>query len=248
MPASDFYWSRHLIQGLGKMWFLIAPQEADDGGGGSSLLGSIVDDRDGGLFNRNFPRPEKFDEPQLVLKAIEAQRKNLGIANDESIVSEVNFPDLNITVQKGDKVKSGSGGFPGLPELGASLEIDYARMQNISIQFGKNTRKLLIPLGFLRRLKESVAGDDTKILSNGSIDRETIVHQILLTDQYSVTFESTETFDAKFEAKVQAVNAVSIGRAAFELEKSTRKQITVTVNDGKEYLIALEDIDWDNLD
>lgn len=247
MPASDYYWSRHLIQGLGKMWFLIVPQEADASGGGASLLGSIVDDRDGGILNRSFPRPEKFDEPQLILKAIEARRKELGISDDEPIVSKVDFSDLNITIQKSDKVKSGIDGFPGLPNLGASLDIDYSRMKNISIQFGKNTRKLLIPLGFLKRLKESVDGDDKKILPNGSIDKETIVHQILLTDQYSVTFESIETFSSDFEARVQAANTVNVGRAKFEVERSTGRKVTVSVNDGKEYLIALEDIDWSNL-
>lgn len=247
MPASDYYWSRHSIQGLGRMWFLIVPQEADARGGGTSLLGSIVEELDGGFLDKNFPRPENFDEPQLLLKAIEAHRQELGISVNESIVSEVRFSNLNITIQKDEETKSGIDGFPGLPDLGASLDIDYSRMQNISIQFGNNTRKLLIPLGFLRRLKESVNGDDTKILSNGSIDKETIVHQILLTDQYSVTFESAETFDTNFEAKIQAANTVNVGRVAFELEKNTRRQVTVTVNDGKEYLIALEDIDWDNL-
>lgn len=248
MPPSDYYWSRHSIQGFGKMWFLIVPQEADANGGGRNLLGSVVEDRDGGIFNRNYPRPEKFDEPQLILKALKARRRDLGISDSESIVSEVNFSDLNIAVQKSDKVISEVDGFPGLPNLRTSLKIDYSRMQNISIQFGKNTRKLLIPLGYLSRLKHSVGGDDKKIAPSISIDKETIIYQILLTDQYSVTFESTSIFNADFEANIQVANTLNVGKAAFELEQSNRKQVTVKVNDGKDYLIAIEDIDWDNID
>jgi hypothetical protein len=248
MPASDYYWSRHAIQGFGKMWFLIVPQEADTNGGGASLLGSIVDERDGGLFNSDYPKPEQFDQPQLILKALEERRRELRIGDTEPLVSEVNFPNLNITVQKSDKVKSGVDGFPSLPNFGLGFDIDYSRMQSISIQFGKNTRKLLIPIGFLIRLKEFVKDDDRKILPNGSIGRETIVCQLLVTDQYSVTFESTQAFDANFAAKLQAANVVNAGRAEFKLEHSHNKRVTVTIDNGKDYLIALEAVDWDNLD
>lgn len=247
MPASDYYWSRHAIQGFGRMWFLIVPQEADASGGGVSLLGSIVDERDGGLFNKDYPQPEQFDQPKLILKALEERRRDLGISNSEPLISEVKYPDLKITVQKSDKVKSGVDGFPGLP-FGLAFDIDYSRMQSISIQFGKNTRKLLIPAGFLARLKAAVGDDDRKILPNGSIGQETIVYQLLLTDQYSITFESTRAFDAAFAAKVQAANVVNAGRAEFKLERGNSKQVTVTVNDGKEYLIALESVDWDSID
>jgi hypothetical protein len=43
MSSSDYYWSRQLVQGVGKMWFLKMPQEAEgNNGGGASLLGSVV--------------------------------------------------------------------------------------------------------------------------------------------------------------------------------------------------------------
>ncbi|MFM7427755.1 MAG: hypothetical protein ACKO7W_22605 [Elainella sp.] len=40
---------------------------------------------------------------------------------------------------------------------------------------------------------------------------------------------------------------VGIGHNYNLLDKTTRRQVTVTVNDGNEYLIALKDIDWDDL-
>jgi hypothetical protein len=250
MPSSDYYWSRRLIQGFGKMWFLIVPQEADASGGGASLLGSVVNELSGGLFPANggligkdFPEPNHLTTPQLLLKAIESNRKALGFADDERIVQEVKFPDLNVVFEKDDKLKAGIGNFPSLP---VAFSIDYSRMENISIQFGANTRKLFVPTGFLSRLKDFVGGDDQKIAPDVNIDKETIVHQILLTDRYSVTFQSTSTFDTNFEASVKLANTLNAGKATFELEKSQKKKVTVSVDDGKEYLIALKNIDWDD--
>jgi len=253
MSSTDYYWSRRLIKGFGKMWFLIIPQEANSNGGGASLLGSVVNEISGELFpggrgltilGRDFPDPSRLTTPQLLLKAIESRRKELKLADDEEIVAEVKFPDLNIVFERSDALKSGVDNFPSLP---LSLSVDYSRMEKISIQFGANTRKLFIPTGYLSRLKDFVGGDDRKIATDINIDKETIVHQILLTDRYSVIFESVSAFDSDFEANANLVNTLNAGKVSVDLEQSTKRQVTVTVNDGNEYLIALKVIDWDDL-
>lgn len=253
MSSSDYYWSRHLIKGFGKMWFLIVPQEAQSTGGGASLLGSVVNEISGDLFpggsgiqivGRDFPEPNHLTTPQLLLKTIEAQRKALNLADNEQVVAEVKYPDLNVVFERSDTFKSGVGNFPSLP---ISLSINYSRLEQISIQFGANTRKLFIPTGYLSRLKNFVDGDDRKITTDIRIDKETIIHQILLTDCYSVTFTSTSAFDSNFETAVNLANTLNASRIAFDLDKKSRRQVTVAVNDGNEYLIALKSIDWDDL-
>ena len=253
MSSSDYYWSRRLIKGFGKMWFLIVPQEANSSGGGASLLGSVVNEICGQIFpggnginliGMDFPEPNHLTTPQLLLNAIASQREALKLEEEEQIVAEVKFPDLNIVFKKSDTFRSGVGNFPSLP---ISLSVDYSRMEKISIQFGANTRKLFIPTGYLSRLKDFVSGDDHKITTDVSIDKETIVHQILLTDRYSVTFESISAFDSNFEAAANLANTLNAGRISVDLEYAARKQVTVTVNDGSEYLIALKVIDWDDL-
>lgn len=92
-----------------------------------------------------------------------------------------------------------------------------------------------------------VSGDDSKITTDVSIDKEAIVHQILLTDRYSVTFESVSVFDSNFEAAANLANTLNAGKILVDLEQAARKQVTVTVNDGNEYLIALKVVDWDDL-
>lgn len=242
MPASSYYWSRHLIDGFGKMWFLIVPQEADSNGGGASLLGSVVDEIHREPFGTNFPVPEHFTTPQLILKTLRQHRDDIGLTN-EILVKEVKFPSLSITIKKEDALKSGVGGFPSLP---ISFSIDYSKMVSVSIQFGPNTRKKLIPPGFLGKLKDFFDGDDKKIDPSGVIDKETIVHQILLTDQYSITFESESEFNSEVDVAIETANIIHVGKIEFELDRATRKKIFVAVNDGREYLIAIKDIDWDD--
>jgi hypothetical protein len=250
MSSSDFYWSRRMIQGFGKMWFLIIPQEADSSGGGISLLGSVVNEVSGGLFpsgggiiGKDFPEPNHLTTPQILLKEIENHRKELGLLNDELIIQEIKLPNLKVDFEKTDSLKSGAGNFPSIP---VAFSIDYSRMEKASIEFGGNTRKLLIPTGYLSKLKNFFNGDDKKITSDISIDKETIIHQILLTDQYTIVFESSSDFNTNFESSLEVANTINSGKVSFELEKTTKRQVSVTVNDGKEYLIALKDIDWDD--
>jgi hypothetical protein len=250
MSSSDYYWTRHLIQGFGRMWFLIVPQEADSVGGGESLLGSVVNEiggslfpGGGGIFGKDYPEPHHLTTPRLILKTIEAHRQDLGIADGELIVQEVQYPGLSISVDKRRVLKAGVGGFPSLP---AALSVDYSRMINISVEFGANTRKKYIPTGYLSSLKHFLNGDDRKIATNINIDKETIIHQILLTDEYSVTFESTSAFDTNFEAALEQVNRLSGGKISFDLDISTKRRVVVKVEGDRDYLIALKDIDWDD--
>lgn len=250
MPSSDFYWSQHLVQGFGKMWFLIVPQKASSPGGGESLLGSVVNEVpgrlfQGGIIGKSFPEPIHLTTPGLILKTIEAHRKDLAITETDLIVQETNFAGVTISVDKKDALKVGVGSFPSLP---ISFGIDYSRMASITIELGANTRQKYIPKGYLSRLKEFYSGDASKIPGSAgvNIDKETIIHQILLADEYSVTFESQTVFNPKFEVAIQQANILNAGKITFELDQSTQKRVTAKVKDGHEYLIALKDIDWDD--
>jgi hypothetical protein len=256
MSSSTYYWSHRAIQGFGKMWFLIVPQMADTEGGGAEFLGSVVEEVEGRLFpggdgikilGKDFPKPEHFTTPQLILKEMQSRRKALRFAEDEPLIFDSKPAPVNQSFTKSNSLKSSVGSFPGLPSLPIDLEIDYGRMETISIRLGENTRKRYIPLEYLIRLKNSVDGDDQKITQDFSIAKEAIVNQILVTDRYSITFESVETFDADFETKLGVANTIKAGEVSVGLEPTARRQVTVTVDDGHEYLIALKTVDWDDL-
>lgn len=249
VASSDFYWSRKLIKGFGRMWFLLVPQEADDNGGGISLLGSVVKEKSGSIFGRSgligldYPEPSHMTTPQLILNAISSRRDELGFNTDEEIVLTKEFPGLSQTFERKKSMSAGVENFPSIP---ATFSIDYSKMESITIEFGENTRLKYIPTGYLGRLKNSVNGDDRAITQDVNIDKEMIVHKILLTDQYSVRFNSMIEFDAGFDAKIEAANLANMGAVNFEVHETNRRQVAVDVNDGKEYLIALKSIDWDD--
>jgi len=251
MPSSDYYWAQHLIKGFGKAWFLKVPQESNQPGGGESLLGSVVNELRGrifspdGLIGKDFPEPNHLSTPRLLLRSIEAHRKDLGIADGELLVQAIDYSGQSTEVEKKNTLKVGTGDFSGIP---ASFSIDYSRMAKITVTFGDNTRLKYIPTDYLGRLKKFFRGDDTKVdpASSISIDKETIIHQILLTDNYSITFESVEEFDGRVDISIQQANLIHAGKLKFEIESTTRKQVIVKVDDGKDYLIALKAIDWDD--
>ncbi|MEP0912928.1 hypothetical protein NDI45_18615 [Leptolyngbya sp. GB1-A1] len=252
MASTDYYWSR--VPGFGRMWFLLLPRDVKSSAGGESLLGSVVHDHEDrlfgptGPFGKIYPEPNHLTTPQIILKAIEANHLALGIPSKKDIIQEELFPSsIKIEVEKKNSFKVDVGNFPGLP---VSFTIDYSRMNKVTMEFGVGTRKRIIPTGFLSRLHEFYGGDDSRVPGSAgvNISKETIVHQILTARQYSVTFESTEEFKPQFQADIAAKNTAHAGRIKFALDTVTKKRVVVTVNDGNEYLIALNDIDWDKLD
>ena len=251
MSSSDYYWSR--IPGFGRMWFLIIPRNADSTAGGRSLIGSVAHDHadpilgSTGLLGKIYPEPNNLGEPQIILKAIEANRVGLGIKPGEEIIQEDRFlPNFKIEIDKKDTLSLGAANFPSLP---VSFSIDYSRMKSATMEFGSGTVKKMLRTDLLSRLKIFYGGDDSKVPNSAGIDisKETIVHQILLTKQYSVTFESLEEFKIQTDVVIGQANKDYAGKVKFLLDTSTRRKITAQVNDGNEYLIALNDIDWDKL-
>lgn len=252
MSSSNYYWARQLIQGFGKMWFLIVPQEANSPGGGESLLGSVVNEIGGSLFpstggivGKDYPEPQHLTTPQLILKTIKAHRQDLRIADSELLVQEINYSGLSISVDKRHTLKASVGGFPSLP---VPLSVDYSRMVSISVEFGANTRQKYVPIGYLSNLKTFYGGDATKIPGSEGVNiaKETIIQQMLLTNEYSVTFESSASFDASFEVALNQMSALSSGRITASFGNQNRKRVSVKIEGDRDYLIALKNIDWDD--
>ena len=248
MSSSDYYWSR--VPGFGRMWFLILPRDAESTAGGKDLIGSVVRDHEDpifgptGIFGKTYPEPNFLTTPQIILDAIEKNRSALGITPLEKIIQEDKFSTgVRIEVEKRNILKSGIANFPSLP---ASFSIDYSRMNKVTMEFGAGTIKRVIPSGYLSRLKDFYNGDDSKVPGSAGINisEETIIHQILLTKQYSVTFESLEEFKSQTDIAIAQANVASAG---VMFHKITSKRIVAKVDDGNEYLIAVNDIDWDRL-
>jgi hypothetical protein len=250
MPSSDFYWSRNLIRGLGKMWFPLSLQEAASTGGGESLLGSVVEELHGGFLGLgSYPAPYHMTTPKLILEALEKKQSDLSLPAKLILETSLTVPQQTLTVSKKGSLQAGVGPFPSLPGV-FDLNIDYSRMASVNISFGTSTRAKYIPTDFLARLYNSVKGDAAKIDKYLAIkiDDNYIVDQILVANEFSVTFESQEAFDAEFGAKIDYLNTLPAGgHAKFVLDQKKNKRVTVQVKNGPDYLLALKVVDWDDL-
>jgi hypothetical protein len=251
MPPSDFYWSRNLIRGLGKMWFPLSLQEATSTGGGESLLGSVVEELHGGFLGlQQYPAPYHMATPKLILDALQKRRSALELPAELTLRANLAVPQQTLNVTKKASLKTGVGPFPSLPGT-FSLDVDYSRMVSVSISFGSNTHIKYIPTDFLSRLYNSVKGDAAKVDKNLAIriDDNYIVDQILVANEFTVTFESQEEFDAEFQAKLDYLNTLQpvSGQATFTFDQQKKKRVTIQIKGGPDYLLALKVLDWDDL-
>ena len=251
MAADDYYWSEGLIKGFGKMWFLLAPQEASGGGGAQSLLGSVVEELSGGWLGlgRKFPAPYHMTTPGLVLNAIDARRGALGLAGAQLVESAtLAGPTQNYKVDRKGSLKAGAGPFPSLP-ANLNLDIDYSRMRNITISFGDSSTAHYIPTDYLARLYRSEQGDLKKLFPSVviPIDDNYIVDEILLARDFTVTFDSDSKFDDEFTAKLEALKSVAPANISISVSGSSQSSVVARIKGEKDYLVALKVIDWDDL-
>jgi hypothetical protein len=99
--------------------------------------------------------------------------------------------------------------------LPISPSADYLQVEKIP--------KLFISIGYLSRLKDFLNGDNSKIITDLIIDKETIVHRVLSVDRYSVTPVFVLAFDSDFEAAVNVTNTLNASRISVDLEQAERR-------------------------
>jgi len=250
MPASDFYWSKRLIPGFGKMWFPLAIQEATSSGGGLNLLGSVVEELKGGLFGlfERYPAPYSMAKPRLILEALQHDAVSLGINGTIVEAEKLSAPAMNLQFSKKDALKLGAGPFPSLP-VALNLDVDYSLMEKIEIRFGASVDVEFIPTDYLARLYRQYGGDARKALPGVAIevDANYIVDQVLLARDFSIAFESSQQFDAEFDAKLEALKALPNVGGKIDIGRESSRRVVIGVSGGPTYLVAFKTLDWDDL-
>lgn len=243
---SEFYWSQLNMLGFGRMWFPLAMHRADEQGMGGKYLGSVVEENWNGLFNSSsYPSPNLMAAPQLVLQALIEKREILGLQEEIVLESDLKVPSYSM--EKKNVFGGGLRLFPGLP-ASFNLSVDYAAMKRITVEFGGNTRFRYIPTDPLLRLYKHLDGNDKQIdpKIGISIAENYIVDQVLLSDQYSVIFESESSFDGEIESKLQFQNALLENKGKVTVQMENRQRIVAQVQDGSPYLIAFKVIEWED--
>lgn len=244
---SQFYWSRRYIPGFGRMWFPLVLQRANSQGAGEKLLGSVVEENWYGLFNSlSYPSPFLMTTPQVILNALTDKQDILGLPKDVVAESDLSVPSYSM-----ERKEVFEGGFSLFPALPASfkLSIDYTAMRRITVEFGEATKFKYIPTDYIVRLYQYLNGDDRKIdpMIGVSIAENYIVDQVLLSDQFSIVFDSESNFSSDLEAKLQFQNILPENEGKVSVRMENQQRIVAQIQNGPAYLIALKVIEWEDL-
>jgi len=248
MAISDYYFSRKRVPGYGNMFILKKLQLAEDEGGGESLLGTLAEEEYEGwgpIRHSWYPVPQHMARPSLVLHFLEDRQEDLGI--EDEIVLEVRLAGAaeTLTFRKGTTFEGGAGPFPSVP-VTLAVQVDYARMSQAKVTFGKGTKLKYIPYAYIAALYKSVQGDDEKLVPSGLLGENNIVDRILLARRFSVSFESEQDFDTRFEAKLDALNAVQGANVKVKYTLASKRTVVAEVDSPDYYLVALSERNWDD--
>lgn len=239
MSRGDYYFSRGLIKGLGKVFFLKVLQEAPAGSPPRRLLGSFVDEVDYGLFStRSAPGLEHSWDPEYFLKVAKA----LPGWGERELVLETGL--AGFTQRYKIETKAGvdaKAAFPGAP-VSAGIEVDYSRLQSATVTMGAGSRKIYIPGNFIPAAYEKFAEDPQNYDSILFDDDNMLVDQIVIVKSLAVEVESKVDFTADFQAKAARVNDLGGG---ISYSRKSERQFEIKVDDGKEYLFAIGAVEAD---
>lgn len=241
MTRQSLYFARAPIGGVGPMHFLIVPRAAPEGSAARTLLGSLVDEIDAGLFGtREIPDTEHVWTPGYVLDSI-ARAPVLG---DKKLVQQDDLAGISQTLVVNRKFNLGLDvPFPGAPAT-ASLGLDYRKVRRVDVTLGAGARKLYIPTGYLK------AGFDHAQQNSPSFDWRLFhddymaVRQTLLVRNMTLAVTSESEFGADFEAKATLATNKSLG---VSFKRESKKSWSVTLAGEHDHLFAIGAVQLDKL-
>jgi hypothetical protein len=245
MPIETYYTSKSKEGKFGEVFFLKQLQESDSSGGGSNLLGSMVQWIDT-LVHQDYAIPLCMSGPRALIKELEKRKDSLEISGDVTLQIKVGVSSETVKLEKKASFDIGVGPFPIIP-LNMSLDVDYSRMKSITVKFGAGTYSEYIPVGYLANLYAAVTGKPPASIGGELLKKNAFVNQIVLANKYSVTFESTDSFSTGVETKLKTYNSLPEINGKVKVEKKTERTLTAEVDSPIYYVVALTTSRWDRL-
>ncbi|MDX2227328.1 MAG: hypothetical protein SFY92_09595, partial [Verrucomicrobiae bacterium] len=203
MAIHDYYLGRQKIDTKGLQFFLKQLQLRESSGGGRALLGSIVDYIDP-LGEMTYVVPASITTPQILLNELVRRREEYGIG-EPTLVRDIAPGSETMRLTRKNTFQNGVGPFPGIP-FNFGLSLDYSRNVTITMTHGEGSYYEYIPMAYLARIYNRVKGKPTRELGGRLLLEEAVVIEALFAREYSVSFESSQTFGPAFEAKLKAFN------------------------------------------
>lgn len=241
MSVRSSYFAKAPLRGVGKMHFLVTPQEAAVGSAPRTLLGSLVKEIDVGLFSlKEVPGLEHTWKREYVLQVLQQDPSLQNVP----LVEEVSLASVSQELKVEKKFKLGiDANVPGVP-ASATIGIDFTKVRKVNMELGEGCRKIYIPEDFLKSGYAHAQKHSNQFDRQLFDDDRMAVSQILIVRKMKVTVESESNFTGDFQAKATDINGLGLG---VTYEKKTERKYEIDLDDGKEYLFAIRAVQLDNL-
>lgn len=243
MGVETYYLSKTKEGKFGSVFFLKQLQDEKSSGGGKNLLGSLVQWIDK-FTGTDYPIPHVMTKPKALILELEKRKAELEIDGDVALQIEVAGGSETIKIEKKTVFDLGVGPFPAIP-LNMGLDIDYSKMKTITMVFGAGTYSEFIPIGYMAALYKALNGKPNAAIGGSLL--KAYISQVMLAKKYSVSFESTETFDAGFEAKLKTFNGLPEVGGKVKVEKKSERIVKAEVDTQNYYVVGVTASLWQNL-
>ncbi|HLL71198.1 MAG TPA: hypothetical protein VK363_07175 [Pyrinomonadaceae bacterium] len=243
MPVGTYYLSKTKEGKFGSVFLLKQLQESDSSGGGTNLLGSVVQWIDEAI-GTDYPIPQVMTKPKALISELEKRRAELEIDGNVTLQIKVAGGSETIKLEKKTVFDLGVGPFPAIP-LNFGLDIDFSKLKTLTMVFGEGTYSEYIPIGYMAALYKALKGKPSSAIGGSLL--KAYISQILLARKYSVSFESTEKFDTAFEAKLKAFNQLPEIGGKVKVEKKSERVVKAEIDSPDHYVVGVTASLWQNL-
>jgi len=128
------------------------------------------------------------------------------------------------------------------------VDLDWSKGVEVKCNIGAGSVLRYIPRGYSAALYKSVAGNDKQVDATGIVGDNFVVESVLLANKFDVEFVSTDEFDADFQAKIDAINAVPNIGGKLKINNVTKKSVIAQIDGAISYLVALGVARWSDFD
>jgi hypothetical protein len=243
MGIETYYLSKRQATGIGSIFLLNELLEAESGG--ESLLGAVVQENKS-PFHTDYPVPLLVSEANIIIKKLTQFKTELNILSDIVEKQNIAAGHKNIKIEKSKSFQLALGPFPSIP-FNAKFQLDYSRVSTIDITYGAGTMYQYIRKGDMMKLYSKLKGKPDADMTGRFLEKNAYISLLQLAKNWTVTFESTKTFDADVEAHIDLFNKDDSIGGGVKLKKKSTTKIEAEVKGDAYYVVGLMSTRWDDV-
>jgi hypothetical protein len=243
MGIETYYLSKRQVTGIGSIFLLNELIEAESGG--ESLLGAVVQENKS-AFHKDYPVPILVSEPNIIIKKLTHWKTELNITSEIVEKQNIAAGHKNIKIEKNNSFQIGLGPFPSIP-LNAKFQLDYSRVSTIDITYGPGTLYKYIRKGDMMKLYKKLKGEPDDDMTGKFLQKNAYISLLQFAKNWTVTFESTKTFDTGVEAQIDLFNNDKSVGGNIKLKKKTTTKIEAEVKGDVYYVVGLMSTRWSDV-